>query len=202
MSKKENKVTIVPDDNGNIIRQTVNPDYGYVIVAQEATKTVLSGSTTWINVITKKARIMGEMDVLKSQGYTKSKKLEGNVVIKEQTEPFDLDDPERTIKKAGASGPICCTSDGEPIHRITFYDESGTIEDTLIPHANGAAIRAANLNGAQQIVKDEFKSNDSLDLNAEAEEEQEEEVEADVTPEVIEDEGEVIEEDDESTFEL
>ena len=59
MSKKENKVTIVPDENGNIIRQTKNPDYGYVIVAQESTKLALNGSTTWIRKITKKSPYYG-----------------------------------------------------------------------------------------------------------------------------------------------
>ena len=193
----------MPDENGNIIRQTKNPDYGYVIVAQESTKLALNGSTTWIRKITKKARIMGEIDALKSQGYTKSKKLEGNIVIKEQLTPFDENDPERTIKRAGADGPILCNADGEPIHRITFYDETGLIADELIAHANGAAVREAYQNsGAEQIVKDEFQQEDSLEINDEAEEEEESEV----TPEIIEDEGEVIadldEEDDEDSFSL
>ncbi len=200
MSKKENKVTIVPDENGNVIRQTKNPDYGYVIVAQESTKLTLSGSTTWIKNITKKARIMGEIDALKSQGYSKSKKLEGNVVIKEQLTPFDEADPERSIKRAGADGPILCTADGEPIHRITFYDETGLISDELVAHANGAAVREAYLNGAEQIAKDEFKSEnteDSLDITEEAEEEQE------ISSEIVEEE-EVVEEveEDEDAFEL
>jgi hypothetical protein len=76
---------------------------------------------------------------------------------------------------------------------------------TIVPdeNGNGAAVREAYQNsGAEQIVKDEFQQEDSLEINDEAEEEEESEV----TPEIIEDEGEVIadldEEDDEDSFSL
>ena len=43
MSK--NKVTVVADDNGNVIRQSQNPEIGYVRVTQEA---VNYSATGWV----------------------------------------------------------------------------------------------------------------------------------------------------------
>lgn len=149
------KVTVVADDNGNVIRQSKNPEIGYVRVTQDAVSYSASG---WVQRKTRSALILGNIDDLKELKFKNNQKLDGKIVVKESTEPFNAEDPDRDLKIAGDTGIICCTADGEPIYRTTFYDVTGLQEDTMIPHANGDAIRAANAEGAgaESIAEDEF----------------------------------------------
>lgn len=178
------KVTVVADDNGNVIRQSKNPEIGYVRVTQDAVSYSANG---WVQRKTRSALILGNIDDLKELKFKKGQELTGKIVVKESTEPFNSEDPDRDLKIAGSTGIICCTADGEPIYRTTFYDATGLQEDTMIPHANGDAIRAANAEGAgaEAIAEDEFPE--------EAEEPETEEV-------VAEDGDDEIEEED--SFEL
>ncbi len=148
----KSQVTVVADDNGNVIRQSSNPEVAYVRVAQDV---VQYGSTGWVNKKTRSALIFGSPDDLKSIGLGKEEFLPGRIVVKESTEPFSETDPDRNIKRAGENGPICCTADGEAIYRTTFYDATGQQQDEFVAHANGAAIREAMSNGASKIAKDE-----------------------------------------------
>ena len=179
------KVTVVADDNGNVIRQSKNPEIGYVRVTQDA---VSYSSNGWVQRKTRSALILGNIDDLKELNFKKGQTLDGKIVVKESTEPFNAEDPDRDLKIAGSTGIICCTADGEPIYRTTFYDATGLQEDNMIPHANGDAIRAANAQGAgaEAIAEDEFPEET-------AEPELEEEV-------VSEGEGDELEEED--SFEL
>jgi hypothetical protein len=149
------KVTVVADDNGNVIRQSKNPEIGYVRVTQDA---VSYSSSGWVQRKTRSALILGNIDDLKELNFKKGQTLDGKIVVKESTEPFNAEDPDRDLKIAGSTGIICCTADGEPIYRTTFYDATGLQEDNMIPHANGDAIRAANAEGAgaEAIAEDEF----------------------------------------------
>ena len=49
---------------------------------------------------------------------------------------------------AGDTGIVCCEH-GQPIYRKTFYDASGTMEDTYVAHTNGDAIREANADNVE-----------------------------------------------------
>jgi hypothetical protein len=152
----KNTVTVVPDDNGNVIRQSENnAEYGYVRVIQDA---LIISKRGFVNRKSRSALIIGKLEDLKELGLGKQKKLPGKIVVIESTEPFDAENPDRDLKIAGSTGIICCTGDGEPIYRTTYYDATGLDEDTLIPHANGDAIREANASsaGAEAIAKDEF----------------------------------------------
>ena len=151
----QDQVTIVADDNGKVIRQSKNnAEYGYVRVIQDA---VQYGSNGWVNRKTRSALILGKMEDLKEIGLDTMDSLPGRIVVKESTEPFSQTDPDRDLKIAGSTGIICCTSDGEPIYRTTFYDATGDQLDELKAHANGDAIREANGNGAAKIAKSAFK---------------------------------------------
>jgi hypothetical protein len=152
-----NQVTTVADDNGKVIRQSENPEYGYVRVIQKA---VEFSSRGWVNKKDRSALIQGKMEDLKDLGLDKVQTLVGRICVKESTNTFNESNPDRSLKVAGSTGVICCTSDGEPIHRITFYDASGLQVDELVAHANGNAIREANANadGAKKIAKSEFKT--------------------------------------------
>jgi hypothetical protein len=151
-----NKVTIIPDEAGNVIRQSKNsPEYGFVRVVQE---TVQFGLTGWVNAKTRSTLILGKLEELKSIGIADMKTLPGKIVVKESTEPFNSSDPDRDLKIAGETGIICCTADGEPIYRRSFYDPTNQQEDEFVAHANGDAIREANKssNGASMIANQEF----------------------------------------------
>ena len=180
------KVTVVADDNGNVIRQSKNPEIGYVRITQDAVSYSASG---WVQRKTRSALILGNIDDLKELKFKKGQKLDGKIVVKESTEPFNSEDPDRDLKIAGSTGIICCTADGEPIYRTTFYDVTGLQEDNMIPHANGDAIRAANSGGAgaEAIAEDEFP---------------EEAAEPEVEDEVEETVSEVDDEIEEDSFEL
>lgn len=160
MSK--NKVTVVADDNGNVIRQSKNPEIGYVRVTQDAVNYSANG---WVQRKTRSALILGNIDDLKELKFKDGQELDGKIIVKEAIEPFSAEDPDRHLKIAGETGIICCNKDGEPIYRTTFYDATGLQEDELVPHANGDAIRKANAEGegAEAIAKEEFSEEDSDD---------------------------------------
>jgi|TARA_R100000084_G_scaffold109435_1_gene76715 hypothetical protein len=194
----QSKVTVVADDNGNVIRQSQNnPDYGYVRVTQDA---VQYGANGWVNRKSRSALILGLMDDLKEIGLGKLKTLPGKIVIKESTEPFNSSNPDRDLKIAGSTGIICCTADGEPIYRTTFYDATGLQEDTLVPHANGAAIREANAAG---VVADGATKIANSTFDLEKEEEASEEVEDSIEEiEESEESAEEVDEVENDSFEL
>jgi hypothetical protein len=156
MSQKT--VKVIADDNGKVIRQSKNPEIGYVRVTQKAIEYSARG---WLNPKDRSALIFGQIEDLKFMNFKKNQSLSGNIVVKESTEPFSNENPDNDLKIAGDTGIICATKDGEPIYRISFYDPTGQQEDEFIAHANGDAIRAANKkaqeeSGANTIVKDEF----------------------------------------------
>jgi len=192
------KVEVTADDNGKVIRQSKNPEIGFVRITQ---KVISYSATGWVQPKDRSALILGSMEDLKSMKFKKGQKLDGKIVIKESTEPFSKTDPDRDLKIAGATGIICCTKDGEPIYRTSFYDALGQQEDVLIAHANGDAIRSANSEetvqetGAETITKSEFSVKDN-------DEEEVEETEEVVNEIVDEDESPFIEETTEDTFEL
>ncbi len=199
----QNQVTIVADDNGNVIRQSKNnAEFGYVRVIQDA---VQYGANGWVNRKTRSALILGKMEDLKEIGLDKMDSLPGKIVVKESTEPFSQTDPDRDLKIAGSTGIICCTADGEPIYRTTFYDATGEQLDELKAHANGYAIREANGNGAAKIAKSEFNL-DKAPKKAKAEEfdTKDDEIIESVSEDVIEDSAENVEleVEEKDTFEL
>lgn len=137
----DNKVKVVADENGNVIRQSRNPEIGYIVLRQEQDEISKSG---WINTKTRTALLKGTLDQLKNQKLRKNSTLPGKIVVFETTTPLSSLDPERGLKRAGKDGIICCTADGEPIYRETYWDPTGEDTDVMIAHANGDAIREAN----------------------------------------------------------
>jgi len=103
----------------------------------------------------------GKTEVIQELGLGKKKYLPGQIVIKEQLEPFSCSsDADRDIKYAGDTGVICC-KDGEIIYRKCFYDSSGLDVDILVAHTNGDAIREANAikaESSEDVVVDDNTS--------------------------------------------
>jgi hypothetical protein len=141
----QNKVNIIADDMGNVIRQSsTNSEFGYVRLQQER---VTFGNTGWVKKSVLSTLLHGKLEDLQSLGLENVKSLPGKIVIKESLEPFNNTDPERDYKYAGDTGIICC-QDGQPIYRKTFYVSDTTAEDMLVAHTNGQDIKEANGDGS------------------------------------------------------
>ena len=142
------KVTIVADENGSVIRVSKNnPEFGHVRLTQEA---VSFGTQGWVKRSTRSTLIHGTVEDLQATGIADKKVLPGQIVIREQFEPFSTNNPDRDLKIAGETGVVCVGTNpntGEmdaPIYRKTFYSMDLDEADTLIAHTNGDAIREAN----------------------------------------------------------
>tara|TARA_R110002012_G_scaffold236249_1_gene409967 strand:+ start:2744 stop:3337 length:594 start_codon:yes stop_codon:yes gene_type:complete len=142
------KVTIVADDNGSVIRVSKNnPEFGHVRLTQEK---VGFGSQGWVKRSTRSTLIHGTVEDLEATGLASKKELAGQIVIREQFEPFNEKNPDRDLKIAGDTGIVLIGTNPEtgemdaPIYRKTFYSMDSDEQDTLVTHTNSNAIREAN----------------------------------------------------------
>ena len=135
------------DEQGNAIRVSKNnPEFAHVRITQSR---VLFSPNGWVNKKTLSTLVHGKLEDLQEMGFNSNAPLSGKIVVKEQTDPFNEKDPKRDLKMAGDTGIVCTklnleTGEEQPIYRRTFYDASGTIEDTYISHTNSDEIREAN----------------------------------------------------------
>jgi hypothetical protein len=121
MKTNSSNVMVSPDEQGNAIRVSkTNPEYAHIRLTQEK---ISFGTQGWINRKVLSTLVHGKLEDLQVMEFTADQKLSGNIVVREQTEPFNSNNPDRDLKKAGDTGIICC-SHGEPIYRKTFYDAS------------------------------------------------------------------------------
>jgi len=144
----QNQVKIAPDELGNVIRVSKNnSDYGHVRITYNSVGFSASG---WVNPVNLSALIHGKVEDLNDIGIAKMETLPGKIYVREQFEAFSEVDPNRDLKIAGDTGVVCVGTDtdtGEidcPIYRKTFYDQTGTVSDILIPHTNSDSIKKAN----------------------------------------------------------
>jgi hypothetical protein len=174
----QNSVNIQADDMGNVIRQSdPKSEYGFIRLVQS--KPVIS-PTGWFSPKNLSALILGKVEELKEGGFKANQKLSGNIVIIEQLEPFNNNDPDRDYKYAGDTGIVCCV-DGQPIYRKTFFAADLSKADVLIAHDNSDDIRQANghepMNNAATITSAaDFGINTEAVETVEVVEELEEEV--------------------------
>ena len=142
------KVIVTPDEHGNVIRVSKNnPEFGHVRLVQEK---VAIGNGSWVKKQNRSTLIHGTVEDLQAIGIADQKELPGQIVIREQFEPFSSDNPDRDLKIAGETGIVCVGVNQEtgevdaPIYRKTFYSMDNFEQDVLIAHTNGNAIREAN----------------------------------------------------------
>ena len=151
------KVKVLADENGVVINQSANPDYGYIRVEQAKTIIDDNGFLRRKNV---SAVVPGLITDLQANGYYAGQEIPGNVVIVESLEPFNKKNPERDYKIAGDTG-IICKLEGSPIFRKTVYTLAANAEDTLVKHDNVAELRAAY---ATQTTGSAVKPNAEFDI--------------------------------------
>jgi hypothetical protein len=174
----------VADQQGNVIRISPNnPDWGFVRIQQER------GGWNAKGFFNKKSRshlLKAELTDLNEMDITVDTIYSGNIVIKESFEQFRKEKPEKDLKMAGDTGVICKGVDPETgevrdIYRTTEYDQTGMVQDVLIPHVNGDEIREANGSSSmekplsQSDLKDLSKKKDKVEEKIEEEVEMEEE---------------------------
>ena len=168
----QNKVQIIPDELGNVIRvSNNNEEFGYIRLTQEK---VSFGNTGWVNRKQLSTLLHGKVEDLREMGIQNMKELPGKIVVRESLEPFSSVNPDRDLKIAGQTGIICC-QDGQPIYRKTMYVADVNAEDTLVAHNNGDAIREANGTESKlaSFTKPEVTNvtpNQAFDVETEAEE--------------------------------
>jgi hypothetical protein len=191
---KQGKVTIVQDEMGNTIRVSKNnPEYGHVVLSQEDSMFTQTG---WIKKVTKSTLLHGTVEDLRDEKQLKNKTLQGSIYIVESFKPFSTDNPDYDLKMAGSTGIICKGTDTEtgemnmPIYRKSYYDPTGTMVDTLVPHTNSQEIREANSFETVSRLKANVETKEEVDPN----QMDLEDVIEEVTNEVEETEDEIVEE--------
>jgi len=134
MSKK---VVVVASAEGVVARPNPNnPEFGHIRVSQ-TTYTMENG---FRKKSSRTALINGKLADLREEGLKAGEELEGKIIVKESTTPFNKENPDGDIKLAGESG-VPCTIGGLPIYRKSFYvtDDS---TDVLVAHDNTDEIKA------------------------------------------------------------
>lgn len=148
-----NRVTVLADDMGCVIRVSqTNPEYGFIRLQQQRVQFTNGG---WVKSTNVSTLLHGKVEDLESLNFQADQEIGGKIVIKEQTEPFNPNNPDRDLKYAGNTGVICCAY-GEPIYRKTFFTTNIEEDDVLIAHTNGDAIREANGISTEQPATDSF----------------------------------------------
>lgn len=150
-------VKIVKDEQGNVIRQSRNPEIGFIRLTQDVVEFQASG---WLKRSTRSCLFFGKIEDFKAAGINTMTELPGKLVIKEQLEPFG-DDSMSDLKMAGDSGIICRFED-QPIYRKTFYTQNMSETDILIQHTNGDEIRAYVNDDSSELVVNE---NEEIDID-------------------------------------
>lgn len=137
----QSKVNVCADDMGNVINQSKNnSEYGYVRLQQVR---VTFGNNGWVKKSNVSTLLQGKVEDLQSLNFKAGDEIAGKIVIKEQLDPFNSNDPERDYKYAGDTGIVCCV-DGQPIYRKAMFTADTTAQDVLIAHTNGQDIKDAN----------------------------------------------------------
>lgn len=156
----ESKVYVVgdPTTKAVIVQSKINPEYGYVKVAQTRQLVDVNGFLKRIQV---PALIHGYVGELKVSGYYMGQELSGRIVIRESLKPFNTKNPEGDIKIAGSTG-VVCKINGQPIYRKTVYTDIMTVKEELIAHDNVDEIRGVLR--AQQNSTASIKPNEEFSI--------------------------------------
>lgn len=133
-------VTISSDDAGNvIIPSKENKEWGCIRVVQTR---MTVDENSFVRKVNLSALLPGKIEDLKAFGYEKGQIIDGKIIFKEQTKPFDKKNPDRDLKIAGETG-IICMQDELKIYRKNFFTQDEKAIDVPCPHTNGEDIKAA-----------------------------------------------------------
>jgi hypothetical protein len=143
-----NKVKVVADEFGNVIRVSQNnPEYGFVRVEQDAVEV----SNGWVRRKVRSSIIPGLVSDLKAIGWEADQMLDGKITVKESLDAIMESNPDFGVKRAGQDGPICVFED-QPIYRRTYYTLDVNDQDVFIQHTNVDEIRESNASRNAKVV--------------------------------------------------
>ena len=132
---------IVTAHEGAVVHQSPNnPDYGWVRVIQKKQRF----EDSFAKSVTESALILGRFKDLVSFGWKEGQELPGQIVVKEQLEPFSRDPKyqDKDLKIAGDTG-VVCSFEGQSIYRKNIYTTDMNDSDVFIAHDNEAEIKEA-----------------------------------------------------------
>lgn len=126
-------VRVKEDAQGSLIGiSNNNPEYGYIRV-ESTVREIREGG--WLKYTRRSALIKGLVEDLKQAGFKAGEEITGQIIVKESLEPFNPENPEKNLKRAGSDGVIL-TREGKPIYRETFFTVDPYKEDEFIAHDN------------------------------------------------------------------
>lgn len=134
----KNSVRVTADQYGNVIRQSSNPDYGFIVLEQQVVTIRENGFVD--DPRTFKALISGKISNLKFLDYYEGKELPGNIIVVESTTPFNTKNPNKHLKINPKTGEILKDKNNQAIYRDTIWDSTGCRENVLIPHVRSEYI--------------------------------------------------------------
>lgn len=149
----QTKVVVSSDEFGNVINISPNnPEYGFVIVKQDAHTISDNG---WLRLSKRSALIKGLVTDLVAANFKGGQVLPGKIIVKESLEPFNPENPDQHLKIAGTTGVICNIG-GEPIYRDTFYVSNSEAQDVLIMHDEECSEAIRNAKNAERVFADKL----------------------------------------------
>lgn len=131
------KVVVVASADGVVARPNPNnAEFGHIRVSQ----TSMQMENGFARKVSRTALINGKLADLRAIDLKAGEELDGKIIVKESTTPFNKENPDGDLKIAGESG-VPCTIGGLPIYRKSFYvtDDS---TDVLVAHDNTDEIKA------------------------------------------------------------
>lgn len=148
------KVTVVADENGNVVYKSENnKEFGHIRVEQTVSIIENNG---WLSRKKLIALIPGKVEDLESLDYVHGQEIAGKIVVKESLTPFNPKNPEKDLKYAGNTG-ILCKSGNSPIYRKCIYTMDMTQSDEFIAHTNSDEIK-------KEFKKSAIKPNEEFSL--------------------------------------
>ncbi len=164
----KSKVKVSSLDNVAIVPSKNNSLYGHICVEQ--VRHIVDEVTGFARPKRVLAFMPGKIKDLQLLNWKVGQEVEGTIMIKEQLTPFNLKDPDASIKLSGKGGIPCLLGD-KPIHRRAIYVTDPNAEDVLIAHTNSEEIKAshaetqeANGNKVEKSTEKEVNGN-SMDFN-------------------------------------
>lgn len=134
------KVKVLGNNGSAIVPSKNNKEYGHIRLEQD--RLVVDEETGFARPKTISALMPGTIADLRKFGWTPGQEVDGTLVIKEQTTPFNTKDPDRDLKIAGKTG-VVCVKDGEKIYRKVFYSPNPDAQDVTVEHTNKEEIKQA-----------------------------------------------------------
>ena len=138
----DGKVIVTAIGKDVVVVSRNNPAYGHIRVKQ---RRLIVSSSGHGKLKEYTSLMSGTVKDLRQLGWVKDQEIEGKIIIKEQTFPFNNNKPEKDIKLAG-EGSVPCKLQGKIIYRKLVYCQDPEAKDVFVIHDNMDEIKKAYAN--------------------------------------------------------